>query len=151
VSAAVGKGLCKKHYNAKYFADKKANPTLQRQRRKAHKTWKATDAGKAYSKKYYDDNREKRIVAQYTILLKKKYGLTLSDYKRMHEAQGGACAICRRQRPAENRRHLHVDHCHKTGKVRGLLCSRCNLLLGVLEAAGGWVARAHAYLKQTAP
>ncbi len=62
--------------------------------------------------------------AQY---LWKKYRLTLEDYDRMLEAQQGRCAICRR-RPRKFL--LCVDHDHKTKKVRGLLCIRCNRGLG---------------------
>lgn len=53
----------------------------------------------------------------------KVYGLAPGDYERLLEAQGGRCAICR-ARPRSKR--LAVDHDHKTGAVRGLLCSRCN-------------------------
>jgi hypothetical protein len=58
----------------------------------------------------------------------KKYGLTESAYQAMVFEQDGECAICREPDPA-----LHVDHCHKTGKVRALLCTRCNLSLGGLR------------------
>ena len=57
--------------------------------------------------------------------------VVLSAVERMLEAQGGVCAICRKPRP-ENRT-LHVDHDHKTGRIRGLLCFRCNNALGDFE------------------
>ena len=63
--------------------------------------------------------------------LKRKYGLTLADYDRMFEAQGGVCAICGEARPEE--RTLHVDHDHATGVIRGLLCFRCNQAIGSLQ------------------
>lgn len=56
-------------------------------------------------------------------MVAKTYGLEAGDYERLLEAQGGRCAICR-ARPKSKR--LAVDHDHKTGAVRGLLCSRCN-------------------------
>lgn len=56
--------------------------------------------------------------------LKHRYGITEADYDRMLEDQGGLCAICLEQ-PAG-----HVDHCHETGKVRGLTCFNCNGGLG---------------------
>jgi len=56
-------------------------------------------------------------------MIEKTYGLTATDYDSLLAAQGGRCAICR-ARPKSKR--LAVDHDHKTGAVRGLLCSRCN-------------------------
>jgi len=56
------------------------------------------------------------------------YGITLEIYNQMLKAQGGVCAICHKEDSKGN--HLSVDHDHSTGKVRGLLCGRCNLALG---------------------
>jgi len=61
--------------------------------------------------------------------LKKKYGLTLAEYNQIHERQQGACAICLKSLlPGLT----HVDHDHNTGRVRGLLCRRCNRAIGLL-------------------
>ena len=59
--------------------------------------------------------------------LRKTYGITLADYGRMLKAQKGGCAICGNK---PKKRSLDVDHSHKTGRVRGLLCHRCNRGLG---------------------
>ena len=64
--------------------------------------------------------------------LKKFYGITLEDYNRMFAEQNGCCAMCGRHQ-SEFKRRLAVDHDHKTSKVRGLLCTGCNVKLGVLE------------------
>ena len=72
--------------------------------------------------------RPERKLADRKSYLKRKYGMTLEDYERMLEAQGGVCAICGEPRPEE--RTLHVDHDHETGEIRGLLCFRCNNALG---------------------
>lgn len=67
----------------------------------------------------------------------RRYGLTPEDYWRMHGEQGGLCAACRQPQPEEHKYQLlHVDHCHATGRVRGLLCFPCNLLEGVVEKYG---------------
>jgi hypothetical protein len=60
------------------------------------------------------------------------YGLTMQDYNRMVCKQRGRCAICF-QKLTANKNGTNIDHCHKTGKVRGLLCSGCNKRLGWAE------------------
>jgi hypothetical protein len=61
--------------------------------------------------------------------LRKTYGITLDDYREMLMAQNGRCAICKTDKPGPHP-NFHVDHCHQTKKVRGLLCHNCNALLG---------------------
>jgi hypothetical protein len=60
------------------------------------------------------------------------YGLTPVEYDRLYQVQQGACAICHRHQ-TDIKRTLQVDHCHKTGRVRGLLCLQCNLYVGAFE------------------
>lgn len=67
---------------------------------------------------------------------KKLYGITEEDYLRMLAEQKGVCKICLQQETAKVRdkvKRLSVDHCHKTGEVRGLLCHKCNTTLGKYE------------------
>jgi hypothetical protein len=72
----------------------------------------------------------------------KALGVSDADYAAMLTAQGGHCAIC----PSEPKsRRLHVDHDHRTGAVRGLLCHRCNRALPTWITAG-WLTRAADYL-----
>ena len=59
----------------------------------------------------------------------KKYGITADDYHAMLSQQGNTCAICRCDSPGTNH-DWHIDHDHRTGKVRGLLCHHCNTALG---------------------
>lgn len=75
---------------------------------------------RARDRAYYAKNRERALSLQ----RKYTYGLEESDYQKMLEAQNRSCAICGRQLP------LCVDHNHLTGKVRALLCGRCNRMLG---------------------
>ena len=56
----------------------------------------------------------------------RRYGLTLDEYNALFERQGGVCALCGQS----SRTNLAVDHCHETGRVRGLLCTGCNSALG---------------------
>ena len=71
-------------------------------------------------------NREKE--REYSLL--RKYGLTLVAFNALVEAQRGSCASC--GDPLELGPKTHVDHCHETGIVRGLLCANCNRALGLL-------------------
>lgn len=80
-----------------------------------------------YGKLWKRSNKELDSLYQWRGALKKKYGLSEEQYEQMLEACGRVCSICRRgfmSRP-------NVDHCHQTGKVRGLLCKPCNRGLGM--------------------
>lgn len=65
------------------------------------------------------------------------YGLTLEEYNTLLSSQNNGCAVCGKPETAKHQggkvRDLAVDHCHTTGKVRGLLCTKCNTALGLLE------------------
>lgn len=63
--------------------------------------------------------------------LESRYGITQDEWNLMYERQQGICAICKSDDPKGNHRIFHVDHCHKTNKVRGLLCDTCNRGLGM--------------------
>lgn len=81
------------------------------------------------------------------------YGLTLDDYERKHSRQRGLCYICNRPERAIDKRYgvprkLSVDHDHKTGFVRGLLCMKCNRGLGLFEDNEDLLAAAIAYLRK---
>ena len=62
-----------------------------------------------------------------------KYGCTVADYDFLLHLQHGCCAICGRAEKIEGSKHLDFDHDHSTGKARGLLCNRCNVLVGYGE------------------
>lgn len=73
------------------------------------------------------------------------YGLTREQINAMYDAQGGVCKICGKPDTTQKKR-LHIDHCHTTGVVRGLLCQPCNLMLGQAKDNVETLARAIAYL-----
>lgn len=91
------------------------------------------------------DDPERRREVYRRAHLKRLYGITPEDFDAMLAAQGGCCAICGTDTP-RGRGRFHVDHCHTTGRVRGLLCTLCNTSLHRAEL-DGWLERAAAYLK----
>lgn len=76
---------------------------------------------------------------------RKRYGITLEEYETMEKDQGMTCAICKSK--CKRYEFLSVDHCHKTGKVRGLLCHKCNSAIGYLGESVENLENAIKYLK----
>ena len=91
------------------------------------------------------DNPERRLVNRRRRLVY-KFGITHEQYDAMHWRQSGVCAICRSDKTWGDRR-LSVDHCHKTGRVRDLLCSQCNSALGNFHDSLPLLQRAMEYLR----
>ncbi|KKN66086.1 hypothetical protein LCGC14_0475640 [marine sediment metagenome] len=105
--------LATKEYNKIYYQKNKKNIL------KHHKHYKET-------------KKEKIAFASYKYNIKIRYGMTIEDYNKIFIKQNGCCAICGRQQSKQKRR-LSVDHNHKTGQIRGLLCQSCNAHLAWLE------------------
>lgn len=85
--------------------------------------------------------------------LKKRRNTTLEEYNRMYQEQNGTCAICGKEETARINDilcHLSIDHNHITGKVRGLLCKKCNSGIGFLDGDSGidLLLKATAYLQE---
>lgn len=108
----------------------------------------------AYMRSYYRNNRDK-VLARVRRYQKvhgerkklQKYGLTPEDFERMWEQQKGTCPIC--EHPLKRDKSTHVDHCHETGKVRGLLCVECNHLLGRAHDSQERLSNAIQYLSRS--
>jgi len=125
---------CQSAYSAEYYQKTKAT------KRKA----------------YLEDNKEIVKHRRRSHYLRSTFGITVEQYDEMHETQNGLCLVCGEPETAvDNRnqnkiRRLAVDHCHTTGKVRGLLCQRCNMGIGyfrdnpVLLRAAADYAESHA-------
>lgn len=88
------------------------------------------------------------VVAQRKYL----YGITHIQYKALLEAQQGKCAVCGNGETmlgrGGNTRSLSVDHCHKTGAIRGLLCDSCNNILGRAKDSPALLRKLAAYLEE---
>jgi hypothetical protein len=76
-----------------------------------------------------------------------KYNLTINEYIAIKTSQHNCCAICKRPE-SDFKTALAIDHCHKTGKVRGLLCHRCNRILGNFEENTEFFQESIEYLKK---
>ena len=101
-----------------------------------------------YQKVWREKNPEKVKNAE----LKKHFGITLDDYRRMSEVQDHKCAICNEPETAVDakgaERFMAVDHCHKTGKIRKLLCAACNKALGGFKDDPDLLRKAAKYIEQ---
>lgn len=114
--------------------------------------------GKSYRCKSCDDasrhnyrkNNSKTVrLLERNRTLKFKYGITLEDYYVMLESQKGCCAICGgtdKFSCSQSEVSFSVDHCHKTGKIRGLLCNACNRALGFFRDSEDILDKARKYL-----
>lgn len=112
-------------------------------RREYQNRWNAKnrETVRRISRAQYHKHKAKRQDTR----LKELYGITHEQRTIMERLQGGCCAIC--ERPPNGRwRQLHVDHCHTTGVVRGLLCYRCNSLIGYAKDSIRTLQRAIKYL-----
>jgi hypothetical protein len=94
-----------------------------------------------YRKEYYDSRKE-HVKNQ---MLFRNYGITLDKYNEMLAAQNYVCAIC--EKTNKDNRSLHVDHDHKTGSVRSLLCSKCNTSIGLMDEDKTLLSKAIKYLE----
>lgn len=132
---------CKPCNLAAKAARNAADPASNRERARR---WQQQNSERyrAKQQQYVDEGRKQAWNRK--SYLKRRYGLTLEQYDEMLAAQGGVCAICRKPRPEE--RTLHIDHDHQTGKIRGLLCFRCNNALGDFDEEYELFVRAADYL-----
>lgn len=104
-------------------------------RQKADSTWAARnrEATRVRTAQWRERNPDRVREITRGVHYKRNYGITVEDYNRLLESQGGACAICQATETrtmAGKTRRLSVDHDHETGAVRGLLCGGCNSGVG---------------------
>ena len=118
--------------NAKKMERYYANPEKSKERYKAE-----------YQMNKHKESYQKRLRNS---TLKRLYGITIEDFDSMYIEQGGCCAICGKHQ-SELNRTLSVDHCHETGKVRGLLCRKCNAGIGHFDDDLGTMRNVIKYLE----
>lgn len=111
---------CKECHNHYLRERRENNPDVVLRNRESGAKWRAANP-EADRRKY----------------LFRKFNITIEEYNELLQAQGGVCAICGREesvvrRSKSGKEMLAVDHCHDTGKIRGLLCFKCNTAIGAL-------------------
>ena len=126
-------------WSSNNFYWKEPRTTVEKRKERAEYMRQWLRASRAANPDYFKDKD-----------LKKLYGVTLDWYKEQYAKQGGVCAIC--SKPETTVIHgkqvsLAVDHCHDTGKVRGLLCVPCNRGIGMLKHNRDLLQKAIAYLE----
>lgn len=134
-----GRGLCGSCYNKKLLEQNPEARMRLNTRQKAR--WRAlysSGLGPEHAKKQRDRH------------LRHRYGISAEEHEALLTAQNGLCALCKQ--PGGNTRttKLQVDHCHRNGNIRELLCPRCNHIIGMLEYVGGLLPMYTAYIKRHA-
>ena len=101
-----------------------------------NKRWKEKNRDKVleYKRTHYKNNRDKYLTLERDKQYKVRYKISLDDYNKMLEEQNYQCKICSSEKAGHKGQCFAVDHDHNTGKVRGLLCIKCNSRLGWFEA-----------------
>ncbi len=111
-----------------------------------HKAWRAANPEKYQASQRARHERDKANPAalrkKRSQALLRSYGITADDYDTLLASQGGVCAICH---DAPVGKPFHVDHCHDTGRVRGILCPPCNWFLGKVDNNAGTLERLNDY------
>lgn len=100
----------------------------------------------AKNKEWKINNKERNALTKYSSNIKTSYNITIDIYNKMFDEQKGRCKICGRHQ-SEFKKRLSVDHCHETLKVRGLLCSKCNMGIGHFKDNIDLLKSAIEYLK----
>ena len=113
--------------------------------------YRCKECDKKARHKYREENKERFAEVSRRKNLKHRYGITLEQYYEMLQSQDNRCAICNttENKVIGERRDWNwaVDHCHDTGKVRGLLCNTCNRALGLFQDNKEILEKAIAYLE----
>jgi hypothetical protein len=144
---------CRKCQKEKYDIYRRAHPEIAYSRnRKFYKNHQLEMLKRKsdYIKRIGKDEYRKQYQKHSMTAKFKRYGLSEERYHEMREEQGQKCAMCSKSF-TDNPKSIHIDHCHETGKVRGILCDGCNLFLGRLESPDykKRVEMAEAYLRKT--
>lgn len=144
----------KRRYNqsekgkTKNAASAKIWRAVNRERDRANRhAWCAANPEKVKASALRSRLKKVRTAVDKNRELRWHYGISIADYEALRMAQGSRCAICGTDKPGGRGKQLHVDHCHETGLIRGLLCNKCNSAIGYFADSPKRLRRAAAYLE----
>ena len=134
---------------ASFSVDKRANDGLQYSCKQCQSDWRKLNIEACLKRdaKYRKLNKEKNNITIREWNLKKNYGISSDDYSKMLNEQQHSCACCGTHISTLKRR-LAVDHDHNTGSVRGLLCTNCNIGIGMFKDSINKLQQAIDYLRE---
>ena len=154
------KSICKsccKEYATSHKEDRRqksklyleAHPEAKDKKRRQSRKWSDNNRDRVnyLGRRWYMRNRKNARINYRKNVLKHRYGLSLEDYANLLKIQNNKCAICG-MTTLEYAKNFHVDHCHKTTKIRGLLCYKCNMVLGYFKDNVDLFLKAIDYLKK---
>jgi hypothetical protein len=118
---------CKPCWSEKSRLWRKENPNKSSETSKRYRL-NNPDVGKNYRRTYYGSTKQKETVLRHKM---SKYGSSLEEYVRLYEEQKGLCKICKEEDNFKN--PICIDHCHSKNLFRGLICKRCNTVLGYIK------------------
>ena len=134
----------RQYYNANKHRWKLSEEQKQEKNRRRRERYASDELFREQCKR---QSRKRCKTSKREYALKDNYGIGLQEYEEMLRQQGGRCAICEAIEADVRGCRLHVDHCHATGAVRGLLCSNCNHGLGKFADLPERLEQAALYLR----
>lgn len=136
---------CRSCGGGEYFLYRDGRRSCKPCARAQRKRWRKNnpDKQRMMQLRWQSTAKDKLMSASHRWKLKHLYGMTEDQYTAMFVAQNGKCLICLKS----STRKLTVDHCHATGKIRGLLCNGCNRSLGWMQDSPINMDRAAKYLR----
>ena len=141
--------VCQNEYNRQWRSENpdKAKKYIAGQV-KYHKAYRMENREKRNErlKKWGRENPGKKRAQKY----RHRYGIDIKDYEDLLLSQESCCAICKsKDKGRKGAKYFVIDHCHDSGKVRGLLCHKCNVILGYAEDGIDRLQSAIEYLKRS--
>lgn len=100
-----------------------------------------------HGQRWYQDNRENQLERMRWNATKRKYGIDKDTYYELLAKQDGRCAICQSEDAGRKDGYFSVEHCHRTGVIRGLTCHHCNVGLGMFKDSPALLRAAINYLE----